>query len=171
MRVFKKHRAGGSVSLGLTKGLMRKNRRRAGRWGEWLRERAAGQQFSLENHGGGKRLPVPQKLLVVPSSLAPRHMRSLRMGSRLARGQKRLEFLFNKMNFCRTNVHWCSHERAHILSVSPSCLFSLQPTLPLHFFPKRQINSLTRENANPSGRALLHSPTPEKHRQGVHKPW
>lgn len=159
------------MSLGLTKGLIRKNQRRAGRWGEWRREGAAGQQFSLENHGGGKRLPVPQKLLIVPSSLAPRHMRPLRMGSRLAGGQKRLEFQFNTTNFCRTNVHWCSYEHAHILSVSPSRPSSFPPSLPLHFFPKRQINSLTRENANLSGRALLHSPTPEKHRQGVHKPW
>ena len=48
----------------------------------------------------------------------------------------------------------------------------LFPSLsPFPFLSERQINSFTIENDNPSGRALLHSPTQEKPRQSARKPW
>ena len=78
---------------------------------------------------------------------------------------KKTRILFNELNFYRTNVHRCSYEYAHIVSLPPLTLLSL------HFFPKRQINSLTIENDNPSGWDLLHIPTQEKHRLWAHKPW
>lgn len=115
--------------------------------------------------GEGRSLPDLQKLLSVTSSLASKHMWPSGYQTQPGWRLKRRAFLFNELNFYRTNVHRCSYEYGHVVSLPPLTLLSL------HFFPKRQINSLTIENDNPSGWALLHIPTQEKHRLWAHKPW
>ena len=74
--LFKKHLAGGSVSLGLTARTNQKEPEESRQLqdGERTRERAADSNSPERTKEVGRRLSVPQKPLTVTSSLAHKHM-------------------------------------------------------------------------------------------------